>query len=319
MIDVCICTHNPRLDILKIVLEAISRQSIAKSEYQVWIIDNASSPPIKAQELTPLTQAGINYFLLQEPRLGVMYARELAAQAINGEVVLFVDDDNELADNYLEVAKNTLENHPQVGCFSGRLALPSDIETPKWMDQILPYLAIKDYGDEFISCRIEGDYYWQKSEPAAAGAIVRKVVLEQYLEQIKKMPPNLFLSRKGKSGLLSSEDSMIANCAYQLGLECAYQPKLKLTHHIRKDRLKFSYLVLFLLNFGRSHVLLRRAINQPVPVDLYAAFKWKYEGYRDGFISLPYFVCLLAWDMGFIYELIMSNSFTLKTPEPNQD
>jgi hypothetical protein len=73
-VDVCICTHNPRLELLTVVLTVIANQTLDKEAYQVWIIDNASEPPISDLDLAPLARAGVTYHLLHEPRLGTMYA-----------------------------------------------------------------------------------------------------------------------------------------------------------------------------------------------------------------------------------------------------
>ena len=41
MIDVCICTHNPRRDILALVLNSLARQTIENGAFRVLVVDNA--------------------------------------------------------------------------------------------------------------------------------------------------------------------------------------------------------------------------------------------------------------------------------------
>jgi glycosyltransferase involved in cell wall biosynthesis len=306
-IDVCICTHNPRLELFTIVLTAIANQTLSKDAYQVWIIDNASNPPISNSDLAPLAQAGVTYHLLHEPRLGTMYARELASQAIPGEALILVDDDNELLPDYLENAIEILDRHPEIGYFGGKLLSGIKVDYPKWMEELLPYLGIKNLGDNPISKCIEGDYYWGEWEPPCAGAVVRKVVLQQYFKNLQKLAPNLVLGRRGKQGLLSMADSWLANCAYELGLECAYQPKLQLIHHINPERLKFEYLFKLLYNYGRSDVILKRILDRPIRSNSIEAISEKIEWWQQGGISIGYFICLIALEAGFNDELSQDN------------
>lgn len=313
-IDICICTHNPRLEILTIVLNAIANQTIGKDNYQVWIIDNGSSPPLSTTDIKQLATAGITYNLLCEPRLGIMYARELASRATTGDVVIFVDDDNELMPNYLEVAADILASHPEIGFFGGKLLSGIKVEYPNWMNELFGYIGIKDCGDLPISRCLKGDYDWGEWEPPTAGSVVRRQVLQRYFEKLKLIPPDLVIGRQGSQGLLSSEDSLIAKCCYELGLECAYQPQLQLIHHISDRRLQFGYFVRLLFNYGRSYVLLRKAMGQRVDnnalISVAKALKW----WLEKSISLEYLICVLAKEVGFVYELWRSNPNKI---EPN--
>jgi hypothetical protein len=301
-IDICICTHNPRLEVFEIVLTAIANQTLSKNDYQVWIIDNASNPPVRDRDLLPLAIAGVTYHLLVETRLGVMYARELASQVILGESIILVDDDNELSPNYLEVAVEILDRHPEIGYFGGKLLSGIKVNYPQWMNEVIPYLGIKDAGNEEISKCIVGDYYWAKWEPPGAGSVVRKVVLQRYFETLEKLPSDLLIGRQGSKGLLSSEDSLIAKCSYDLGLQCSYQPKLELIHHVNPKRLKFGYLFKLLFNYGRSYVLLRKMMGQRIDYNILEetakAFKW----WTSKGISLHYLICLLAKEAGVIRQ-----------------
>jgi hypothetical protein len=306
-IDICICTHNPRLDIFEIVVNAIANQTLNKDFYQVWIIDNASNPPISDRDLAPLTKFGIKYHLLWEPRLGNMYARQLAAQVIPGESLIFVDDDNELLPNYLEVVNEILDSHPEIGYFGGKLLSGIKVDYPQWMEKLLPYIGIKDIGDIAISRCIEGDYHWEEWEPPSAGAVVRKVVLKKYFETLAKLPLDVVVGRQGSQGLLSCEDSLIAKCSYDLGLECAYQPRLQLIHHINPARLQFEYLFKLLYNYGRSDVILKKILNQSIESNSIDSISRKMEWLRKGEISLGYFICLMGLEAGFNNELSPNN------------
>jgi glycosyltransferase involved in cell wall biosynthesis len=292
---------------LQIVLQAIANQTFNKNFYQVWIIDNASNPPIDKIDLSLLTTAGINFHLLVEPRLGVMYARELAGQASTGDIILFVDDDNELMPNYLEIAASILESNPEIGFFGGKLLPSTDSKYPKWMKELVGYLGIKDCGDRAISKCLQNEYDWGEWEPPTAGSVIRRQVLQRYFELLKSMPAGLIIGRQGSQGLLSSEDSLIAKCAYELGFECSYQPTLQLTHHINEQRLRLGYFVRLLFNYGRSYILLRKAIGQKVENNVLTSILKVVKYWMSGGISVEYLICVLAREIGFLYEWWRSN------------
>src|SRR5262249_33255309 len=137
-LDVCICTHNPRRDILPRVLEALAQQSFRKERFHVWFIDNASIPPISLAELAVLSQAAVGFTMLQEPRPGQVFARARAIEASAGPWMVFVDDDTVLAPDYLERVAEIAAEQPELGCFGGKLLLPEGITVPNWVRAMLP-------------------------------------------------------------------------------------------------------------------------------------------------------------------------------------
>lgn len=304
-IDICICTHNPRLEILTLVLNAIANQTIDKDSYQVWVIDNGSTPAILDRDLAPLVAVGLEYHSIYEPNLGIMYARRRAIEATSGELIVFVDDDNELQSDYLAHALEIAQNNPTIGCFGGKLLIAQTLIYPNWIEPILPYLAIKDMGDtEITQCVEIGE--WGIWEPPTAGMVIRREIANLYLKRLDELPDTLLLGRKGDRGLLSSEDSLLARGSYQLGLSCSYQPKLKLIHHLNSQRFQLIYMIELGYSYGRSNVLLDRALNIPVtPMsinDLISFIIPRVRHRQKEAQSIQHFLCTLAWDVGYIYE-----------------
>lgn len=303
MIDVCICTYNPRSDIFKIVLQALVNQTIDRSEYQVWIIDNNSAPAITDLDLSILSEAKISYHLISEPILGIISARLRAIVATDGDLLLFVDDDNELAPDYIEQALVIASEHPEFGCFGGKLLLPAELSPPRWLQPLLAYTGIRDLGDREISQCLKR-YNWAEGEPPTAGMTVRRSVLERYRLRSNSSPVAGRLGRIGKTGLLSCEDSLLVNGAYELSLDCAYQPRLKLIHHIDPSRFRFVYQVKLLFNYGRSAVILRRTLQQPLDKDILRSILSKIKSWLLICRDLRYLICQLAVDIGYIYQAI---------------
>ncbi len=294
-LDVCICTHSPRRPVFRRVLQSLASQTLPRDQFHVWIIDNKSQPPLDEGDLLPLKKAGVSYTLLTEPRLGNVFAREKAIASTTGEWIVFVDDDNELADDYLQTVVEIAKANPHLGCFGGKLLLAPDLAVSDWMLPLLPYLAIKDLGDEVISnCASE----WGRWEPPTAGAAVRRPVLNLYLDNLKRFKESARLGRKGKKGLLSAEDSLMMRGAFSLNLHCAYQPRLKLWHHIDPNRLNFRYFLRLLYNYGRSYVILERSLGKQVE----PANKKYLARLLTNFPKSREKACKLAWEWGYFVE-----------------
>ena len=292
----CVCTHNPRTDVFARVLAALARQTIAKSRYRVWIIDNASSPPLVEDDMGPLRDAGVAFRVVSEPLLGVVHARARAIRETSAEWVVFVDDDTELFDDYLSIVVSIADANPRLGCFGGKLLAPPELRVERWVRPLLMYVAIKDCGDDAVTRCVDGWGIW---EPPTAGAAVSRQVLNRYLDALTASDVSA-LGRKGTGGLYSGEDSLMMRGAYHLGLDSSYQPRLKLWHRISPGRLRFPYLIRLIFFYGRSHVILERALGRTIaPTRLRSFLKL--------LVAMPRSrerLCKLAWRWGYCMETL---------------
>ena len=305
-IDICICTHNPRLAILRKAIASIAGQVANRELFRVLIVDNGSRPSLDNDLLSPLIEKGIVCRIVQEPKLGLSRARIKAIEGTNGEWILFVDDDNELYPNFIKNGIEFIQNHPDVGCFGGRLLLPNDLNPSDWVKPFLPSLGIKDAGDETL---IEFSKQWGPWEPPGAGAWVHRKVLNEYLHRLKKDELLYELGRTGSKSLASSDDSIMMLGAYNVGLKNAYVPSLLLNHHLNPDRFRFIYLIRLMYWYGVSHVILDVLIHgpQPVPRSYKSKIRFliiilkKIRAERKK--SIPFLIGVVAYQLGRRREL----------------
>jgi glycosyltransferase involved in cell wall biosynthesis len=256
-LDVCLCTHDPRRDILDLALRSLARQTAGPGAFRLVLVDNASTPPLGEGVLAPLRAAGFEAVLTREERPGLTQARLHAIHRTGAPWMLFVDDDNELADDFVAEGLAFIAARPDVGCFGGKLELPETVKPPRWAEPYLPYLGIKDAGDEIIT---GASREWGKWEPPGAGFWIRRDQLEAYRAQIEDDPRSLRLGRIGKRGLASREDSLMARQGLKLGLLNAYNPRLSLRHHLDPTRFRFPYLLRLMRGYATSHVLLEAVL-----------------------------------------------------------
>jgi glycosyltransferase involved in cell wall biosynthesis len=241
------------------------QQAIGEHTLSVVVVDNASNPAISKSVFEPLNGSRFSTKLIQEPIPGIARARAAAANATLADWILFVDDDNELDSNYLSNGLRVIHEHPTVGCFGGKLALPDSIRPPSWSRPFLPYLGIKDFGEQRVECLSN---HWGPWEPPTAGAFVHRDVLREYLRRANASEHFFRLGRTAGK-LLSCEDSILMRGAAQVGRSNAYEPSLTLQHHLAPFKFKFSYLVRLMYGYGISHVILEAICNGPQAIPEY--------------------------------------------------
>lgn len=233
-ISVIICTHNPRMEYLERVLEALRGQSFPLTQWELLLIDNKSDHPLSERvDLSWHPQARV----VREEELGLTLARMRGIEESSAELLVFVDDDNVLNADYLEQAFKISIEWPKLGAWSGRV-LPEYEEAPA--EELKPFiwrLCIRDF--EKDSWGNEGSF---DSTPWGAGICVRKVVACRYSEQTKMDPLKKSLGRKGQ-GLGSSEDIDMALTSLDLGMGTGVFRLLETQHLIPKRRVQESYLL----------------------------------------------------------------------------
>ncbi|MEL7027660.1 MAG: glycosyltransferase [Pseudomonadota bacterium] len=260
-LSVIVCTYNPDRALLARVLGAIGAQTAPRADFELLIVDNNSSEPLTTAWLEKVSGGPVS--LLRETRQGLTYARACGLAEAQAPLICFVDDDNELAADYLTSALEIEGAEPKLGVFGGvaegALARP----VGRLKTAFLPHLGVRDMGPEPLTGA--GDR-WGPWEPIGAGICMRREVGEGYVRFVENHDIAGGLGRQG-AALLSGEDSLISRIAHFQGYHCGYRPQLRLRHHIAADRLTFRYMSRVLEGHGRSHVLLDRILGaSPAPL-----------------------------------------------------
>jgi glycosyltransferase involved in cell wall biosynthesis len=234
-------------------MKSIFNQQVTDGHtFSVLVVDNLSDPPISESIYGKINSLKIKTKLILEPSPGNARARAAAANATSAEWILFVDDDNELSPDYVSNGFDIIRDHPTLGCFGGKLLLPDSVKPPKWSRPFLPYLGIKDFGEERIE-RLSEE--WGPWEPPTAGAFVHRDVLQEYLRRSSESE-NFFRLGRAPGKLLSCEDSILMRGAASIGRTNAYEPSLVLWHHLDPQRFRFRYLIRLMYGYGISSVIL---------------------------------------------------------------
>jgi hypothetical protein len=279
-ISVIICTHNPRPDYLRRVLDALKAQTLPTEQWELLLIDNASKESLgKNWDLSWHPHARH----IREDELGLTPARLRGIKGSTGELLVFVDDDNVLAANYLEMSGKIAGEFPQIGAFGGSIKGEFEISPPDW---ITPYF------EGLVVCELDRDYWsnsggWSRACPYGAGLCVRHGVAKDYAQKVSGNELRKLLDRSG-TGMGSGGDSDLAWCAIDLGMGTGRFKALKVLHLIPKKRLTEDYIIRLCAGFAAAGEIFS-VIRKTSPVTQTALWKKKlrfgFEILRSGRIS----------------------------------
>jgi glycosyltransferase involved in cell wall biosynthesis len=262
-VSVCICTYNPKPDLFGRVIAALAAQT--ETTFDVLVVDNASTPPMTENVLEPLRARGVAARLTREETPGLIHARLRAIGLTASDWMLCVDDDNILAPDYVAEGLAFIRAHPTVAAFGGKLVLPTGTHAPRWIKPFLPFLAVRDQGDEPL---MGVSSKWEDWEPPAAGAFIARAVLDDFAAFVRTNADAATLGRT-PGGFASCEDSLLMHGAYRLNRATAYNPRMQLEHHINPERFKFANLLKLMEGYGQSHVVLDQLVRGPVATPRY--------------------------------------------------
>jgi glycosyltransferase involved in cell wall biosynthesis len=243
-ISAVICTHNPRPDCLARVLDSLRRQTLPASDWELLVVDNKSTPPLAPSlDLSWHPRARV----VREENPGLTHARLRGLVESDAPLLVYVDDDNLLAPDYLAAALRLASDMPFIGVWSAKITGEFELPPEPWMRPYLPYLALTDFESDRWSNHHQG-----RTLPVGAGMVARRVVLAAYEQKLRADPRRLGLDRKGSS-LLAGGDTDIGLAACSIGLGCAYMTALRVTHIIPAFRLRRDYLTRLVEDITASH------------------------------------------------------------------
>jgi glycosyltransferase involved in cell wall biosynthesis len=241
VISVIICTHNPRRDYLQLVLKALADQALPHRAWELLVIDNASETPVASEWSIDWHPQGR---IIREDKVGLTAARLCGFAAAQGEVLVFVDDDNVLNPTYLLDVQSVFQQHPQIGAIGGKSVPQFEITPEPWVAEFYKVLAIRDFGNFVqVSEVLKSDQpiFYPNFAPAGIGLAIRREVFGSYVAQMQDDAARLALGRTGKQ-LTSGEDNDIVLTAMRQGWRVGYFPSLEVVHLIAADRLERNYL-----------------------------------------------------------------------------
>lgn len=233
-ISIIICCFNSSKRLPQ-AIHYLAMQKVAPDiPWEVIIVDNGSqddTPAVAARELAryPWKQAVCK--VVGEPKPGLSHAREKGVEEAAYGYVAFCDDDNWLAEEYVQTAYDFLEQHPIYAAVGGcsEAAFDDGVVPPDWFEEYQMGYAVGRQGEP--GDITERGYLW------GAGIVFRKSL---YQFVINRRFPSLLTDRKGNE-LSSGGDSEICLRFVIVGYKLYYSEQMKFRHFITSNRLTTEY------------------------------------------------------------------------------
>jgi glycosyltransferase involved in cell wall biosynthesis len=266
-VTVAMCTYNPVEDTIVRALDAIVTQLGDAPSADFILVDNNSAPPLAERQY--LKAYPIR--LIQEPRPGLTAAREAVISNAQGDVIVFVDDDNILGQNYLATVVKEFSADPQIGLLGGSIIPEYETEPPSWFGEFESWLAVRRYAPEL---RVETSALpetapYTKYFPVGAGFAVRCELALAYQEDCART-----MRIEGRRGgvLSSGEDLDLGLFTLLQGSKLVVTGALSLTHVIAPGRVRGAYLQRLAAGNVRSSLELERKWSARFGHSIYPMF-----------------------------------------------
>lgn len=161
-LTVIIPTYN-RASSLAETLETLINQTYNHSDFEVLVVDNASTDNTKEVVSSFASKSGGMVRYLYEPRRGSHFARNGAVKHAKGDLLYFTDDDVLAESNMLEELVKTLDIDPEIASVTGPVLAKWLTPPPEWVVNIsgksslslidLPYyLLVSNEDPGIFSC-----------------------------------------------------------------------------------------------------------------------------------------------------------------------
>lgn len=258
-ISVVICTHNPREDYLRRVLKALDLQTLCKDLWELLLIDNASAESLS--EKYDLSWHP-NARHVREEELGLTPTRIRGIRETCADLLVFVDDDNVLAPNYLDQAFKIAHERSWVGAFCGNIEPEFECEPEPALGKLVDWVGVVRVKEE--KWALAPGCSAMDYAPIGAGMVVRKKVAKHYADLSNAHPLRKNLDRVGTS-LLCHGDTDLALCSCDIGLAVGQFPQLQLAHLIPSRRVCEEYIFSLIESAAFSDAIFRFIRESKIP------------------------------------------------------
>jgi hypothetical protein len=236
-LSVLIATRD-RAQLLEATLGHLRRQQLDGFDWEVVVVDNGSTDETaavleRAAEHVPLV-------VLREPEAGKNRALNRALDAARGRLLVFTDDDMELAPRWLAGYCEAADRWPEYSIFCGPITPIYPDATPAWLREH-PY-AGPAYA-KFAPPQEEGPLT-SATLPFGGNYAVRSRVMSGVRFCLKLGP-------KGKSFPLGDETELLRRLCAQ-GERVVYLPEANTGHCIQPHQITLDWLLKRAFNIGRG-------------------------------------------------------------------
>jgi L-malate glycosyltransferase len=243
-------TRN-RSRILRQVLEAYRQLKEPPSGWKLVVIDNGSTD--ETSEVIASFANRLPLCSVAEPRLGKNFALNSGLDLVEGDLVVFTDDDAFPRPDWLVQFRETADNKPTYSIFGGAIVPRWEVSPPDWTAWVPqgPMFSITD------PARTDG-----VTGPKLVFGPNMAIRASIFQSRIRFDP---FIGPKGSDYPMGSETELLLRLGQQ-GHEFWYIAGAVVEHLVREEQLKKDWVLRRAVRFGRGYYRMYYAPEIP---------KWK--------------------------------------------
>ncbi|GID31284.1 glycosyltransferase [Paractinoplanes brasiliensis] len=226
-ITVVVCTREHPVELAKCLDSLLAQEYPA---FRVLVVDNAPVTDATAQVVRAAAARGrVDYMV--EPKGGLSFARNAAVKAAPGEILAWLDDDEEADPHWLAEVARALHEHPEADVISG-VIVPAELETKAqiWFEQFGGHSKGRGFKPDVFgphTRHIQSPLYPLPPFGTGANMTFRPGVIERI---------GLFDTALGAgTPAMGSEDTLAFTQVLLTGGTIVYQPSAITRHYHRRD------------------------------------------------------------------------------------
>jgi glycosyltransferase involved in cell wall biosynthesis len=237
------------------LFSSIADQTTADTDIEIVAINNGF-PSDRTQLLRKhpsIIKLGNRFRLIEEPTPGIAHSRARGMREARGDWLVFLDDDNTIAPDFITALSKELSNSNSLGGLVALITPVWEKPVPEWLARFgvlcLSYTSPSLDDDNFVPQHLSCEQAREFSSPPGGGMIIHQTVAHRYLNS-PNLKQRLQWGRVGKK-LYGCDDNDLWNEIFPLKRGVLISDKVRIQHHIPCHRTKIHYLIR--LNFQMSY------------------------------------------------------------------
>lgn len=227
-VSAVVCCYNSA-QVIEPTIRALAEQQAPQGiNYEVILVDNnCTDKTVRLAELA-WGDAGYPLRVIKEKEPGLIYARKTGVNNANYDILLFVDDDNILAGDWVKILHRLFKEMPNVGAIGGYNEALMPGNKPHWFDR---FQGVYACGPRASASGLNPNKLF------GAGLSFRTEVIKKILFA----PLPLFLVGRTKNTLTRGEDTEIVLRCRLMGWDIYYDDNLLLKHNLLPQRITWDH------------------------------------------------------------------------------
>lgn len=239
--SIVICTYNRSAYLFK-TLESVGAQTHSPEDFEVIVVDNNSTDNTEEviSQWKEKYSGKIELHYYKEVRQGISYARNLGVSKASGDYIVFIDDDETIDIDFLEILSGFLILYPEAKLISEPVVPVFETEVPNWFS---PYINVMITGlyDKGKKVKIVKTNEY----PGTGHATFKRELFSKYGGF------DTSLGRKAGS-LMGGEDKDFFLRLMKNNIKCYYVPQAAIYHHTPARKLTEEFFNEITTSIGKS-------------------------------------------------------------------